>query len=236
MIKSDFIYSKSLGMDWVYTLYIPDDYENEKKYDVLILLHGTNGNNRTLIDRVPLEEMLKGNRDKIVILPNGFNSYYIGKVEDALIKDLIPFIDKKFNVENLIIGGVSMGGFGALRLTLRYPKLFKKAILISPAIWNPVPPVDSSVRKMCAFGQPFDEEKWIENSWTSNTENLKENSYILIHGKEDEIVEKHNIEKFVHYCLDKGIELEYYYVNGNHNSEVVKQGLEIAFKKIKNID
>lgn len=232
MIKSNFIYSKSLGMDWVYTLYIPDDYESAKQYDLLILLHGTNGNNRTLVDRVPLEEILKKHKSKIVLLPNGFNSYYIGRVEDALIEDLIPFIDKKFNIKDMIIGGVSMGGFGALHLTLRYPVLFKKAILISPAIWNPVPPMDSGVRMMYAFGQPFDEAKWLENSWMLNTKNLNKNNYILIHGNQDEIVEKHNIEKFVDYCLYNGVEFEYNYIDGNHNSEVVKKGLEIALERL----
>lgn len=232
MVKSDFIYSKNLGMDWIYTLCIPDDYQNGKEYDLLIILHGTNGNNRTLVDRVPLEDILEEYKDKIVVLPNGFNSYYIDNMENAIIEDLIPFLEGEFNIKNMIIGGVSMGGFGALNLTLKYPKLFKKAVLISPAIWNPLPPMDSSVRDMCAFGKPFNEDKWIENSWISKTENLSKNSYILIHGNQDEIVERHNVDKFVNYCLDNGIEIEYYNIDGNHNSEVVKKGLEIALERL----
>ena len=94
MIETNFIYSTELGMDWCFTAYYPDNYIKEKVYDLVILLHGTNGNNRTLVDRVPLKEIMNNYEDKIVILPNGFNSYYLEKVEKAIINDLIAFLMK----------------------------------------------------------------------------------------------------------------------------------------------
>ncbi|WP_195986870.1 alpha/beta hydrolase-fold protein [Clostridium sp. D53t1_180928_C8] len=230
MITTNFIYSAELEMDWCFTAYYPDNYLKNKEYDVVILLHGTNGNNRTLVDRVPLNEIMEKYKDKIVILPNGFNSYYLGKVEKAIINDLLPFLTECINIKTLTLGGVSMGAFGALRLSLKYPDLFENIILISPAIWNPIPPVEASVRKMCAFGKPFDEEKWINNSWFRNVENLNKNNYILIHGLQDEIVDISNCYKFVDYCEENNIHIKKYYIDGNHDSKVVTQGIKKAFK------
>lgn len=229
MVTTNFIYSRALEMDWCFTACYPNNYENEKDYDVVILLHGTNGNNRTLVDRVPLEEMMKSYQDKIVILPNGFNTYYLDKVEKAIINDLIPFLKESINFRSLTLGGVSMGAFGALRLSLKYPNLFKNIILISPAIWNPVPPEGCSVRKMCAFGIPFNEEIWMNNSWFRNRENLNKNNYIVIHGLQDEIVDISNCYKFVEYCKENNINIKHYFINGNHDSKVVEQGIRKSF-------
>ena len=232
MIETNFIYSTELGMDWCFTAYYPDNYIKEKVYDLVILLHGTNGNNRTLVDRVPLKEIMNNYEDKIVILPNGFNSYYLEKVEKAIINDLIPFLKKNIKFNSITLGGVSMGAFGALRLSLSYPDLFENIILISPAIWNPVPPQDCSVRKMCAFGIPFNEEVWMDNSWFRNVDNLNKNKYILIHGLQDEIVDISNCYKFVDYCKENNINIQSYFIEGNHDSKVVEEGLKRSFKII----
>lgn len=234
MVTTNFIYSSALEMDWCFTAYYPNHYDNEKEYDVVILLHGTNGNNRTLVDRVPLEEIMKKYEDKIIVLPNGFNSYYLDKVENAIINDLIPFLRENTNIRRLNLGGVSMGAFGALRLSLKYPNIFENTILISPAIWNPVPPDDCSVRKMCAFGRPFNEEIWMNNSWFRNEENLSKNNYIVIHGLQDEIVEVSNCYKFVDYCEDNNIDIKYFFINGNHDSKVVEEGIRTGFEVIFN--
>ncbi|EKY28615.1 esterase family protein [Clostridium celatum] len=232
MITTDFIYSTALEMDWCFTAYYPGNYLKEKEYDVVILLHGTNGNNRTLVDRVPMQEIVEKYKNKIIILPNGFNSYYLDKVEKAIINDLIPFLMQNINIRGITLGGVSMGGFGALRLSLKYPDLFENIILISPAIWNPVPPENCSVRQMCAFGRPFDEEKWMNNSWFKNIKNLNKNKYIVIHGLQDEIVDISNCYKFVDYCNKNNIYIKGYYVEGNHDSKVVAEGLKKSFEII----
>ncbi|MEY8530477.1 alpha/beta hydrolase-fold protein [Lactobacillus taiwanensis] len=58
-------------------------------------------------------------------------------MESAIIQDLLPCLLTHYPIANEIgIGGISMGGYGAARLTLKYPQLFSKAFLISPAVWN----------------------------------------------------------------------------------------------------
>lgn len=148
------LYSPTLKLDWNYTAYLPAGYslsENaDKKYPVIYLLHGAYGNHRNLVERFPIQKILDeliatGQLPEcIVIFPDGFNSYYVNgpafAMEDAFVKDLFPTIEKLYRVdarkEKRIIGGISMGGYGAARFALKYPELFNCALLISPAIWE----------------------------------------------------------------------------------------------------
>ena len=50
------------------------------------------------------------------------------------------------------IAGYSMGGYGALRYSLAHPDLFGASIVLSPAVYVPIPPSDSSTREFGAFG------------------------------------------------------------------------------------
>jgi enterochelin esterase-like enzyme len=78
-------------------------------------------------------------------------------VEQALIADLLPAFDARFPVladrRRRLIGGVSMGGAGALRLALAHPQLFGRLISLSPAIYPPPPPEGSTLREHGAFGK-----------------------------------------------------------------------------------
>jgi predicted alpha/beta superfamily hydrolase len=57
-----------------------------------------------------------------------------------LIKTLKPFIDKKYHTlsskENTIIAGSSMGGLISYYAALKYPDVFGKAGIFSPAFWT----------------------------------------------------------------------------------------------------
>ena len=59
---------------------------------------------------------------------------------DFLVKTLKPFIDKHYrtltNSENTIIAGSSMGGLISYYAMLKYPKVFGKGGIFSPAFWT----------------------------------------------------------------------------------------------------
>jgi S-formylglutathione hydrolase FrmB len=72
----------------------------------------------------------------IVVMPDGGRGFYCDAkegfaYESAMINDLIPFIDKTFHTRPersaRCIGGLSMGGYGALKLALKFPELFVSA-------------------------------------------------------------------------------------------------------------
>lgn len=156
------VYSKALGIDWNYDVYLPAGYNPtaSKRYPVVYMMHGLYGNHRNLLERFNSQQMLDGiihraNQGAIVVFIDGFNSFYINakggmQMETAIMKDLIPTINKTYKVSTArkdhALGGISMGGYGAARLALKYPDYFSKAVLVSPAVWYDLP-ADNIFRK-----------------------------------------------------------------------------------------
>jgi enterochelin esterase-like enzyme len=59
-------------------------------------------------------------------------------VEDVIIKDLLPHVDASYRTipsrRHRAIEGMSMGGYGALRLGFKYPELFGTVSALAPSI------------------------------------------------------------------------------------------------------
>ena len=142
-------HSATVGVDRQTLIYTPPGYSEDKKYNVLYLLHGIGGDERewynngsphnildNLYDDQKLEQM-------IVVLPNGramVNDDAGGDIFDPekikafetfefdLLNDLIPFIDSNYPVltgrENRAIAGLSMGGGQALNFGLAHLDTF----------------------------------------------------------------------------------------------------------------
>lgn len=178
--------SAALGRDYEYLVYLPAGYEaSGQRYPAAYLLHGR-GDEMTAWLNVQdlLDGMIAAGEipPLIVVMPDFPSSrrggYYIDSayttldlpsepVETAFVSDLIPHIDATYRTiatrEGRLIGGYSMGGYGAIRYALAQHDLFTAAIVLSPAVYTPLPPVDSSARLFGAFGSgdnPFDEERY----------------------------------------------------------------------------
>lgn len=167
--------SAALDRNWTYAVYLPSGYENSNlRYPVLYLLHG---NGADLYEWVvkgriqPTDDALIASGDippAVIVMPDAGTTWYVDrkeKMETAFIQDLIPDVEKSFRVlthrDGRLIGGESMGGYGSLRFALKYPEMFRAAALLSPAIYNPEPPQNSSARRVGVFGTPeFDLAIW----------------------------------------------------------------------------
>jgi S-formylglutathione hydrolase FrmB len=88
----------------------------------------------------------------IVVMPNGERSYYTdahanprAAFETFIVRDLIGFVDRMFQTiptrAGRVIGGLSMGGYGALKLALKHSDLFRAAASHSGALCAPRPPL-----------------------------------------------------------------------------------------------
>jgi enterochelin esterase-like enzyme len=168
-------HSTTMGEDISYNVYLPPGYSSTAKhYPVLYLLHGRG-------DSMSAWTQVKGNLDQMIadgsipptiaIMPDApwssRASYYVDSdyrgsdpgrpVETAFTTDLINYVDATYRTiparDGRIIGGYSMGGYGAIRYSIAHPDLFAASIVLSPAVYNPVPPKDSSARTFGAFGQ-----------------------------------------------------------------------------------
>jgi len=167
--------SSALGREWKYEVYLPSGYETSRlRYPVLYLLHGNGGSGRDWVDQGNVQSVadsLIASGDMppaVIVMPDAGVTWYVDreeKMETAVIRDLFPEVERNLRVlrsrEGRLIGGLSMGGYGSLRFVMKYPEMFAAAALLSPAIYTPLPPLNSSARKVGAFGGPkFDEQVW----------------------------------------------------------------------------
>ena len=131
-------------------IYLPPDYEKKpaQRFPVLYWLHGGAGSQREgiwIVQRIDAEIRSGGLPPFIIVLVQGLPDVrYINSkdgtrpVEDVIIHDLIPHIDATYRTiaarRSRAIEGMSMGGFGALRLGFKYPQLFGTVSALAPSI------------------------------------------------------------------------------------------------------
>ncbi|SAL14777.1 esterase [Caballeronia telluris] len=169
------MHSEALDRDWPYVLYLPPGYApRDERYPVLYLLHGNNGDAYDWITQGRLQaivDRLIAQREippLLIVMPQGGTDWYVDRkesIETAFFEELMPEIETKYAAqtgrEGRVIGGVSMGGFGALRYAMTRPQLFCGAMLLGPAIYAGAPPVASAARYVGVFGdRQFDPLVW----------------------------------------------------------------------------
>lgn len=122
-------------------LTFPGSPVREKKpYKTLYLLHGIFGNYTDWLAGTRIERWAQEN-NLVVIMPSGDNSFYvdhadagamygefIGKELVEMTRDMFPLSDKR---EDTFIGGLSMGGYGAMRNGLKYSDTFGYIVSLS---------------------------------------------------------------------------------------------------------
>lgn len=232
------MYSKKLHMDWNYDVYLPAGYnpKSNKKYPVLYMLHGIYGNHRNLLERFNSQQILDGlmhrkNKQMIVVFVDGFNSFYVNQkngmqMESAIVDDLVPEINKLYKVKTNAsaqgIGGISMGGYGAARLALKYPTKFNKAILISPAVWQKLPKNNPIRMKMHAFtdGKEHWSDKVYDQLFPTQyiDSKSKKDKFFIESTSSDTTVPIKDVNRFVKDLKKDDISVKYIKDSGdNHN-------------------
>lgn len=172
--------SPTLGRAWTYNVYLPTGYDANAKlhYPVMYLLHGNAGERNdwpvkgSLLRTV---DALVANGDMppaIIVMPDAGTTWYVDlkeKMETAFFNDLVPHVEKNYRAlatrDGRVVGGLSMGGYGALRYVLKYPEKFQAAALLSPAVYNPEPPTDSSARFVKVFAAPGTDGAYNADVW-----------------------------------------------------------------------
>lgn len=115
----------------------------DKPYKTLYLLHGVLGSFVDWVNGTRIQRFAEEN-DLVVVMPSGDNAFYvdqpasqnnygkfIGEELVELTRKMFPLSRKR---EDTFIGGLSMGGYGALRNGLKYADTFGYIVALSGAL------------------------------------------------------------------------------------------------------
>lgn len=159
--------SKLVGYPVEYSVYFPAGYEtSNRSYPVLYLLHGYSDDETGWIqfgeaNSVADKAIASGDATScIIVMPDGKVTWYANSFdgkdpwEDMFIKEFIPFIEKQYRIrpqkQFRAIAGLSMGGNGALLLSLRHSELFSSCVAMSAGTFT-----DEEVEKNSEFDHYF---------------------------------------------------------------------------------
>jgi enterochelin esterase family protein len=170
-------------------IYLPPGYDPDpaEPYPVVYFLHGL-GNSpedfesrgaAALTDRLILEGRVP---PVIVALPSGAVSYYVNRIdggapyEDHVRLEAPAYVEARYPVRadpaGRAIAGISMGGYGALKIAMRYPTEFGSASAHTPFLMDEIPEGEGTDRSSRMFlqvmrtlyGDPIDAAMWAANN------------------------------------------------------------------------
>ena len=123
-------------------VYLPPSYDfTDKRYPVIYVLHGFNGDSKSLTRKMrsAMDRMILGEeiQEAIAVFVDGSNRFggsqylsspTIGDYETYIRRDLVDFIDRQYRTiphrDSRGITGFSMGAYGSMHLSLKYPEVF----------------------------------------------------------------------------------------------------------------
>jgi S-formylglutathione hydrolase FrmB len=124
------------------TIILPEGEQATGPFAVLYLLHGYSDDHTVWSRRTSIERYAEG-LPLIIVMPDGGNGFYVNAqqgftYDTAITQDLIGYVDRMFPTdarrERRVVGGLSMGGYGAVKLALSHPDLFCAAVSHSGAL------------------------------------------------------------------------------------------------------
>lgn len=144
-------FSQALEKEMPYRAVLPANYgASRTKLPVVYLLHGGGGGFRDWTNYSDVANYAE--QGLILIMPEGQSSYYVNsaehpqdRYEDYIVHDVVADVEQRFPIaartrEQRAIAGISMGGFGAITLSLKHPDLFIFAAGLSSALDVPTRP------------------------------------------------------------------------------------------------
>lgn len=125
-------HSRSLQKASSFNIVFPDDPDMRRPWAAFYLLHGLSDDHTIWMRRTSIERYVAG-WPLVVVMPDGGRGWYTNAVaglayEDDLVKDVMGLVENTFPVKaersGRAIGGLSMGGFGAIKVGLKHAETF----------------------------------------------------------------------------------------------------------------
>lgn len=150
---------------------LPSDYETSgsKRYPVIYFLHGYMGSAQGYDEYIRFEEAMNGADAKgqkaILVVPDSnskhggsmySSSVTTGDFERFIAHDLVAYVDRTYRTlakrEARGLSGHSMGGYGTLRIGMKYPEVFSSLYAMSACCLSARPVDIERSRKLETIG------------------------------------------------------------------------------------
>lgn len=232
------VYSNSMKKNTRTCVVTPDSYNKTgKSLPVLYLLHGHGGNYASWINDFPQLRQLSDMYNLILVgVDGGFSSWYFDspidstfRYETYVTKEVIGFIDSNFNTvksrEGRAVTGLSMGGHGALYLSIRHQDIFGVSGSMSGGVdFRPFPKNWDIAKRLGDI--TLNPENWEKNTVIYQLSLIKSNNPAMIIdcGVNDFFI---NVNRQLHEkMLDLKINHDYIERPGVHNIDYWRNSLQ----------
>ncbi len=220
----------------------------QRPMKTLMLLHGYSGSCSDWINSSQIVD-LANKYNLAVICPAGENGFYLDGKETGrkygtyVGEELLQYARKTFGLsdkaEDTFIGGLSMGGFGAIHTGLQFNRNYSKIFALSSAlivhnVEKMEPGCDDGIANYdyykLMFGEPSELASSVNNPEELVRRLLKEGGRIpgiyMACGTEDFLLNENHI--FRDFLQEQGVELSYHESCGIHDFVFWNQYLEPA--------
>jgi len=205
------------GKPMEYALFVPSAYDKEKKWPLVVALHGLGSTPQQIMRYRGLTDQAE-KHGYIVVAPMGYSSsgWYglrppkpsktdppnVSELSEKDVMNVLDLVRKEFNIDpdRIYLMGHSMGGGGTWHLGIKYPDIWAALAPIAPAV----------------FRGPTDLEK------------IKHIPVILVQGDQDKLVPVAGARRWAEQMKKLGMTHEYIEVAGGDH-------ISIAFDKMPDI-
>jgi S-formylglutathione hydrolase FrmB len=249
--------SHILGRVVAYCVALPSGYDsNSMRFPSLYYLHGLFENEKSWSERSGMqtwETLIRAGKigKFIVVMPDGGKSFYVNafsgreRYEDFLIQEFIPAIDQNYRTlasrGSRGVSGVSMGGFGALHLSMLHPEVFGSASAHSAALIAKFPdPLPTDGRwgfyarvLQEAFGAPLNESYFDANNPLTLARHPERFANLKLYfdcGDQDRYGFDAGARELDHILTSKGFDHQFVLRPGNHGWSYLDQYLHFSLE------
>ena len=236
--------SRILGHSVPYCVILPPGYGEDanRRYPVLYYLHGLGDNEQMFVRSGAfnlIEELWDRHElgDFVIVSPAGYASFFMNSHDASLCYDdffrqeFMPWIENRYRIaarrESRGIGGISMGGYGALRMAFLHPQFFGSVSVHRAALMERLPavsvnnsPEGGRLRILGnVFGSPPDRLFWDRNNplAIARTAELAGMKIYFDCGSEDDYGFEAGAQALHNLLVSRRIAHEFHLYPGGHN-------------------
>ncbi len=230
--------SETMGRSVPMSAVLPPNFDPDAgELPLLIHLHGGGMDRESLTMMLPIWQALwdAGDLPPLVMVSftSGGGSWYRGAWETFVVDELPKWANDNFGTtlapDKTLMTGISMGGYGTLKIAFKHPERFLAIAPMEPAIepslermpynkrntWYRIPQIEQLL-----WGNPVDEEAWLADNPATvaarNADAIRASGLeIYLEVGDKDYINLHDGAEFMHRVLwDRDIRHEYHLVRG----------------------